>query len=104
MPGLKRLSSFNEFAVTHTVVDSPCECLADFFRREILKHQQCLERQREYYSDVAIAEAEEALKRIMSQIEQLCLRDDACEVIGQLLRKLDVVTNLSAWTEPRQLH
>jgi hypothetical protein len=25
-------------------------------------------------------------------------------VMGQLLRKLDVVTKLSAWTDPDQLH
>ena len=52
----------------------------------------------------AIAQAEDALARIMGQLEQLCQRDDACEVMGQLLRKFDVVTKLSAWTEPRTLH
>jgi hypothetical protein len=99
-----RLTDVDVPAQPWPLIGSPCQCLTEFFREEFAKHHQCLERQREYYSDVAIAEAEEALKRIMSQIEQLCLRDDACEVIGQLLRKLDVVTNLSAWTEPRQLH
>ena len=81
-----------------------CHCLAEFFRQEFLKHHQCLERQREYYSDTAISQAEDALKRLMNQVEQLCQRDDACEVIGQLLRQLDVVTKLSAWTEPETLH
>jgi hypothetical protein len=81
-----------------------CDCLANFFREEFLKHHQCLERHREYYSEVAIAEAEDALRRIMSQLDQLCQRDDACQVMGELLRKIDIVTKLSAWTEPSTLH
>jgi len=83
---------------------APCECLADFFREELRKHHACLERQREYYSDIAIAQAEEALARIMGQLEQLCQREDACQMMGELLRKFDLVTKLSAWTDPGQLH
>jgi hypothetical protein len=83
---------------------SPCQCLADFFREEFRKHHACLERQREYYSDVAISQAEEALNRIMSQLEQLCQRDDACQMVGELLRKFDIVTKLSMWTDTGQLH
>lgn len=79
----------------------PCQCLADFFREEFLKHHKCLEQQREYYSDGAILQAEEALGRILQQMEDLCRRDDACEVVGQLLRQFDVVTKLSAFSEPR---
>jgi hypothetical protein len=81
-----------------------CHCLAEFFREEFLKHHQCLEQQREYYSDTAITQAEDALSRAMGQIERLCQRDDACEVIGQLLRQIDAVTNLSAWTERQTLN
>ena len=81
-----------------------CQCQAQFFREEFLRHHQCLEEQREYYSEGAIASAEDALTRIMGKLEQLCQRDDACEVVGQLLRKLDAVTKLSEWTEPRTLH
>jgi hypothetical protein len=97
-----------------TFVDNPlqqrplfgasCQCLAEFYREEFRKHHQCLERQREYYSEMAIAQAEEALTRILEQLEQLCQRDDACEVVGQLLRQFDLVTKLSVWTEPDKLH
>jgi hypothetical protein len=83
---------------------APCRCLADFYRGELEKHHACLERQREYYSDVAIRQAEDALTRLMSQLEDLCQRDDACQMMGELLRKLDLVTKLSAWTDPGQLH
>jgi hypothetical protein len=104
MSGLKRLSRFPEAAPTHLLVGSPCECLADFFRQEILKHHHCLEQQREYFSDVAINQAEQALMRILEQVEGLCQREDACQVVGDLLKKFDAVTKLSAWTEPQQLN
>ena|ERR1017187_1296473 len=83
---------------------TPCRCLADFYREEILKHHRCLELQREYYSEVAIVQAEEALMRLMEQLDCLCQRDDACEVISQLLRRFDAVTRLSAWSESERLH
>jgi hypothetical protein len=98
-----RFSSVN-LPPQRPLAGSACSCLADFFRQEFLKHHECLERQREYYSDDAIRQAEDALLRVMAQVEQLCQRDDACELIGQLLRQLDVVTKLSAWTDPETLH
>jgi hypothetical protein len=104
MSGLKRLSNPAQAAPAHVLVDSPCECLADFFRKEILKHHHCLEQQREYFSDVAINQAEQALMRILEQVECLCQREDASQVIGELLKKFDTVTKLSAWTEPQQLN
>lgn len=84
--------------------DAPCQCLADFFRQELEKHRACLERQREYYSECAIAQAEDALARVMAQIDTVCQRQDACKTIGQVLKQLDTVTRLSAWTDPNQLH
>ena len=47
------------------------EILADFYREEFLKHQRCLEQQREYYSNSAIAPVEQALTRVISQLEHL---------------------------------
>jgi hypothetical protein len=99
-----RLMHANEPDHPRVLCGPACECLRDFFREEFLKHHRCLERQREYYSEVAITQAEEALARIMARLEQLCQREDASEVMGQLLRQFDVVTKLSAWTEPGQLH
>jgi hypothetical protein len=98
------LTTFSVPGPTAPVRSSSCGCLADFYREEFLKHHACLERQREYYSDVAIRQAEDALARIMAQLEQLCQRDDACQMVGELLRKFDIVTKLSMWTEARQLH
>lgn len=99
-----RLTSADASGHPNPLCGSPCRCLADFYREEFLKHHACLERQREYYSDVAITQAEDALARIMARLEQLCQRDDACHMVGELLKKFDLVTKLSAWTEPDQLH
>ena len=99
-----RLSRADEPGHPRVFCGPACDCLQDFFREEFLKHHRCLERQREYYSDGAITQAEEALARIMARLEQLCQREDASEVMGQLLRQFDVVTKLSAWTDLGQLH
>ena|SRR5690348_2057222 len=104
MASKSRLESAGTAVPARPFCGSSCQCLADFFREEFLKHQRCLERQREYYSEVAIAQAEDALLRIMSQLETLCQRDDACRTVGELLRKFDLVTKLSLWTEPDTLH
>jgi hypothetical protein len=78
--------------------------LANFYREEFVKHQQCLEQQREFYSEHAITEVEEALARILSQLEQLCTKDDAEQVVSCLLRKFDVVTRLSFWSDHKNVH
>jgi hypothetical protein len=93
--------TFEQAGLAQPLYSAPCQCLADFFREEFLKHHKCLEQHREYYSDRAITQAEEALGRILQQMEDLCRRDDACEVVGQLLRQFDAVTKLSAFSEPR---
>lgn len=78
--------------------------LTDFYREEFLKHQRCLRQQREFYSEQAIVDAERALSRIMSQLEQLCTKEDASQVVSQLLKTFDVVTGLSAWSDPKNAH
>ena len=104
MGSKNRLTSVEAVLHARPLCGPACQCLADFFREEFLKHHHCLEQQREYFSDLAIAEAENALSRAMEQIDGLCQRDDACEVIGRMLRQIDAVTKLSAWTEPETLH
>jgi hypothetical protein len=99
-----RLKSVDGPAPTTLFPASDCGCLVDFYREEFRKHHQCLELQREYYSEIAISQAEDALTRILQQIEQLCQRDDAPLLVSQLLRQFDSVTRLSAWTEPQQLN
>ena len=76
----------------------------DFYREEFLKHRRCLEQQREYYSDGAITSVEAALTRIISQLEHLSAKQDADQLVSSLLRKFNVVTGLSSWTDPKKLH
>ena len=104
MSGRFRDLPVESIGLKRPLAGAPCQCLAEFFREEFVKHHQCLEQYREYYSDRAITQAEEALTRILQQMEDLCRRDDACEVVGQLLRQFDAVTKLSAFSEPRTFH
>jgi len=78
--------------------------LSNFYREEFAKCQRCLEQQREYYSERAISDVERALTRVMSQLDRLCTTDDANEVVGRLLRQFDVITGLSAWSDPKQVN
>jgi hypothetical protein len=86
----------------------PCDpvlpSLSNFYREEFLKCQQCLEQQREYYSERAIDDVEKALLKVMGQLDSLCTTADADQVVSRLLRQFDVVTGLSAWTDPRQVN
>jgi hypothetical protein len=77
---------------------------ADFYRQEFIKHRECLAQQREYFSEGAISDADRALARVLSELEQLCASDNADQLIASLLRKFNAVTNLSAWSDPKQLH
>lgn len=76
----------------------------DFYRKEFLRHRECLALQREYFSERAITDADAALARVIGQLDQLCERDGAEQLIGKLLRQFNAVTGLSAWSDPKQLH
>ena len=78
--------------------------ITEFYRQEFLKHHRCLQQQRPYYSESAITDVEAALTRIMGHLEILCTKDNADELVSTLLKKFDVVTGLSAWSDPRHSH
>jgi hypothetical protein len=40
----------------------------------------------------------------MAQLDRLCIKPDADQVVSRLLRQFDVITGLSAWTDPRQIN
>ena len=77
---------------------------AEFYREEIVKHQRCLQQQRAYYSESAITDVEAALSKIINKLEQLATQENAPQLIGSLLKKFDVVTGLSSWSDPKQTH
>ena len=78
--------------------------ITEFYREEFVKHQRCLQQQRPYYSESAITDVEAALIRIMGQLETLCTQDNADLVVSTLLKKFDVVTGLSGWSDPKHTH
>ena len=78
--------------------------LTEFYREEFIKHHRCLQQQRPYYSERAITDVEAALSRIMGQLEQLSTHANAPQLVSSLLKKFDVVTGLSAWSDPKQTH
>jgi hypothetical protein len=78
--------------------------LTEFYREEFIKHHRCLQHHRPYFSETAITDVEAALKRTMGQLEQLCTQDNADELVSALLKKFDVVTGLSNWSDPKHSH
>jgi hypothetical protein len=78
--------------------------LTAFYREEFLKHHQCLQAQREYYSAQAIDNAETALLRIIADLDRLSEEANAEHVVAKLLREFDVVTGLSGWSDPGKTH
>lgn len=83
---------------------SSAPVLTDFYRAEFIRHRECLAAQREYFSEQAITDADRALARVLSQIEQLCAKDDADRIMSDLLRKFNMVTGLYDWSDPSQMH
>jgi hypothetical protein len=78
--------------------------VTEFYREEFIKHHRCLQQQRPYFSEDSIADVEAALSRTLNQLEHLCSKDDANQVVSSLLKKFDVVTGLSAWSDPKHTH
>jgi hypothetical protein len=83
---------------------SPSSPIAEFYKEEFLKHQRCLQEQREYFSSQAIKNVETALLRIISQVDTLSTKEDGNQVVAKLLREIDVVTRLSEWSDPHKAH
>jgi hypothetical protein len=78
--------------------------ITEFYKEEFIKHHRCLQQQRPYFSEGAITDVEAALARVIGQLEQLCMQENADELVSALLKQFDLVTGLSAWTEPNRSH
>lgn len=85
-------------------VSSASVTVHDFYRNEFLRHRECLALQREYFSERAITDADEALAKVMGRLEEICERDGGDQLITQILRQFNAVTGLSRWADPKQLH
>jgi len=78
--------------------------IIEFYREEFLKHHRCLQQQRPYYSETAITDVEQAITKIISDLEHLSNQEDAPQLVASLLKQFDVVTGLSAWSDPKRTH
>lgn len=86
------------FRSDRRAIHAPANALANFYREEFIKHRDCLELQRELYSERAISGFEHALGLILKQLDEMCAKEDVDLVVGRLLRKFDAVTGLSAYS------
>ncbi|MCY4598846.1 MAG: hypothetical protein OXF27_02870 [Acidobacteria bacterium] len=103
MPPSNR-AGFVRPASRHTVGFRDNATRINFYREELAKHRQCLEQHREYYSDKVIGDVEAALTRLMSEVDNLCTRENGDQLVSRLLREIDVVTRLSVWSEQKNSH
>lgn len=78
--------------------------VSTFYREEFLKHLELLRLQRGCYSDGALASAEQALDRILAQLDALCARQNADELCMRLLASFDCVTGASWQHDRKKLH
>ena len=78
--------------------------LTQFYREEFIKHHQCLQAQREYFSAQAIEDAENALLKIIADLDRLSEQSNAEHVVARLPKEFDTVTGLSGWSDPHKLH
>ena len=104
MDSKHRLTSVEAVLSTRPLSGQVCQCLADFFREEFLKHHRCLQQQRAYYSESVITDVEAALSKIIGKLDQLSSQANAEQLVSSLLKKFDGVTGLSAWSDPKHTH
>ena len=78
--------------------------LTQFYREEFIKHHKCLQAQREYFSAQAIENAENALLKIIADLDRLSEQTNADDIVAKLLKEFDVVTGLSGWSDSDKIH
>lgn len=82
----------------------PHQPVSNFYREEFLKHLELLRLQRGCFSEGALASAEQALDRILTQFDALSARQNATEVFTRLLASFDCVTGASWQHDRKNLH
>ena len=98
--------SLSHLRIPHVVfgTSSPTHIRIEFYREEFLKVRQCLEFQREYFSEQAISHVEGALSRILEELEHLSDRQDADDIVEAWLRQFGCIARHGGWCDPRQVH
>ena len=73
----------------------PAVSVLDFYREEFLRHKSRLEHQRAFFAEKTYEEIESVLNRIIEEMDRICEVEHFEELASHLLRRIDVVTNLS---------
>jgi hypothetical protein len=73
-------------------------------REELIKHRQCLHAMSEQFSPRTLAQVDQAIGHTLERLGELCGHCDCDRIVSCLLRQLDQVTNLSAWSDPKTHH
>jgi hypothetical protein len=103
-PNMSYARSRSARLVSSNEISSASVHFTDFYREEFIRHRQCLEAQREYFSEQAIKGADRALALVLGQLDRICAQEDADAVMAALLRQFNAVTGLSTWSDPSQRH
>ena len=82
----------------------PHQLVSNFYREEFLKHLELLRLQHGCFSEGALSSAEEALDRILTQLDALSTRQNANEVFSRLLASFDCVTGASWQYDRKNTH
>lgn len=79
--------------------------LAEFYREELQRCHRCLDSQRDCYSHHTVACVEDALGKVMAQLEVLCRQGTADRVVSGILDQFSHVTAArQTWADDRFLH
>jgi len=69
--------------------------ISDFYREEFLRHKGRLECQRPFFAEKTYEEIESVLNKIIDEMDRICEVENFEELASHLLRRIDIVTNLS---------
>ena len=80
--------------------------ISAFYREEFLRHKARLEMQRDFYTQKTFGDVQMALNKIINEIDTICQIERFNELAGQLLERIDVITNLSGSpsNQSRRIH
>ena len=71
--------------------------LVEFYREEFLKHHQCLQQQRPYYSESAITGVEAALAKIIDELDLKGKNDELINELVTLSTKHGILTQYTSY-------
>ena len=70
--------------------------ISDFYREEFLRHKGRLECQRPFFAEKTYEEIESVINNLIEEMDRICEVENLEELASHLLRRIDIVTNLSS--------